>query len=65
MAYTINYTEPQNVDLSDMEEWSINQDKTVTVILKNGKSFTMSILDRWSTYTAANGNTPDSIGGDL
>jgi hypothetical protein len=52
MAYTFNYTEPEKPGLSDMEELSINQDKIVETTLKNGKSFSINLLDRWSTYTA-------------
>ena len=51
MPYTINYTKPQKVDLSEMEEWAVNQDKTVKFSLKNGTSFKMNLLDRWGTYT--------------
>ena len=84
MPYTFGYTEPEKISLSDLEEWSLNQDKTITAILKNGKSFKMNLLDRWNTYTAAqrtafkfilddtmqnaedeNGNTPNSVQGDL
>jgi len=56
MPHTINYTKPEVSGLSDLEEWSINQDKAVKFILKNGLNFkltTAKFLERWATYTAS------------
>lgn len=56
MPHTINYTKPEVSGLSDLEEWSINQDKAIGFILKNGLSFkltTAKFLERWATYTAS------------
>jgi hypothetical protein len=55
MALEGNYTNPQEVKLSDMKRFSIEADKMCHIQLNDYSQWMVHIVDsgRWATYTAA------------